>query len=175
MTRLRLDWMARPLPVTGSRFSTCFVVTAIVALPWLLHMVSLTAMFREQLEDPFGNHSNSTSKIDPSHGHGIPPIDPFNTWHSPLIGLFGFIILFWKCFILCQTRREIRRRHNIREECCCLCCSGCEDCCCTICCPHLAIYQMSRHTGDFGRQRAVCCNATGLTDRPVRQLPPMLV
>lgn len=169
MTRLRLDWLARPLPVVEARYSTCAIVTAIVALPWLLHMISFViAVIHE--EEKHHEDEKDGSKNNNNYPYGS---DEVQAWHfiSSFGGMLGLVLVVWRFYITCQTRREIRRRHNIQEE----CCTGCEDCCCACCCPRLAIYQMSRHTGDFKRERAACCNATGLVDRPTRQLPPLLV
>ena len=186
MTRLRLDWLARPLPPTEQRYSTCFIVTCIVALPWLVHMaLMVTTVFTDERQhDQDGNggdgndNSNNHNSAADHNSFGITingvTIHPYNPWHGPIIGLVGLLIAVWFSYILCQTRRVIRRRDDIREECC-YCCVGWEDCCCACCCPTCAIYQMSRHTGDFSQQRAVCCHATGLVDRPIRQLPPLLV
>ena len=172
MTRLRLDWLARPLPVVETRYSTCAVVTAIVALPWLLHMASFILVV---IDEDVKHHDDNDKDGNNNNNNNNPFFrsNELRAWHfnSSLGGILGLVLVFWRIYILCQTRREIRRRHNIQEE----CCTGCEDCCCACCCPHLAIYQMSRHTGDFTRHRAACCNATGLVDRPTRQLPPLLV
>ena len=168
MTRLRLDWLARPL-TAPTRYSTCATVTAICALPWLFTLVYFVGTIVPDVLAETGKENGDNDQNDE---------DDDNTPTGAVLYLIVKSILvttitIWQCFLLCQTRREIRRRDNIREECC---CSGdCEDCCCACCCPHLAIYQINRHTGDFTHQRAVCCNATGLMDRPTRQLPPVMV
>ena len=40
-------------------------------------------------------------------------------------------------------------------------CKGCEDCCCSFWCHCCTIAQMMRHTADYDKYDAQCCNDTG--------------
>jgi Cys-rich protein (TIGR01571 family) len=69
------------------------------------------------------------------------------------IAFFIFIIV-----LAVRTRSYLRARSNIPER----NCAGCEDCCCVFWCSCCTLTQMARHTYDFDKYQAVCCNSTGI-------------
>jgi hypothetical protein len=42
------------------------------------------------------------------------------------------------------------------------CNTGCEDLLCAVCCNHLSIAQLLRHTTDYETYNASCCSETGV-------------
>jgi Cys-rich protein (TIGR01571 family) len=132
MTRLQLNWLAQPLATTyRPKYSACRVVTAIVIAVMLLHILA-------------------------ANGHG-------NKNASLIVGIMKVVslpLMVWVIYIQYKTRKTIRARYQIREE----CFPGAEDCACAFCCPVWSVIQMSRQTGNFDRQRASCCSETGLED-----------
>mmetsp|Transcript_4408 Transcript_4408/g.6732 ORF Transcript_4408/g.6732 Transcript_4408/m.6732 type:complete len:262 (+) Transcript_4408:111-896(+) len=61
-------------------------------------------------------------------------------------------------YALCQTRKRVREEFSIPEQ----RCAGCEDCMCATFCACCTVGQIARHTGDYDKNPAICCNATGL-------------
>ncbi|KAG7367266.1 PLAC8 family domain containing protein [Nitzschia inconspicua] len=66
-----------------------------------------------------------------------------------------------------NVRSTMRRRYNIRAECC-MCCDGVSDDCCTsFWCAPCSVIQMARHTHDVKIYPYDCCSKTGGTPEVV--------
>lgn len=68
-----------------------------------------------------------------------------------IFGLYLFIVVW-------RTRKAVRGRYAIPEEC------WCSDIICVWCCKCCTVTQFGRHTADYDKYASVCCNATGLPD-----------
>jgi Cys-rich protein (TIGR01571 family) len=157
MTRMQLNWLGQSTYRASSRgslttkYSACRVVTAIVIGYTVLYFLQLSA-FLDELDD--GNSNKNKKGQSPKSS---------TTMDVVLVSIMPFVSLtygVWCLYIHYKTRVTIRGRYQIREE----CCPGVDDCMCVLCCPFWSVIQMSRHTGDFDRQRASCCSETGLED-----------
>jgi Cys-rich protein (TIGR01571 family) len=80
------------------------------------------------------------------------------------LAFFHFLLLLtffiFVTVITVKTRRFLRRKHEISNE----CCGGTEDCCTSFWCLPCTVCQMGRHTADYGRYPASCCTDTGLKE-----------
>jgi Cys-rich protein (TIGR01571 family) len=82
-------------------------------------------------------------------------------------GIMAFLadVVFLSYFVVVSTnvRSGMRRRYDIRPECCAGCDGVLDDCCCIFwCCPCSTI-QMARHTHNTDTYPYHCCTKTGLS------------
>lgn len=69
---------------------------------------------------------------------------------ASFLGLCTFCCTF---FVVCCVRKSIRRRDNIKSN----CCGDGEDCLCALCCNPLAQCQIWRHEGvKWGKNYRLC-------------------
>jgi Cys-rich protein (TIGR01571 family) len=144
MTRSKLDVFANKQmdPDKTSRFWTPFkILVALTTVYWTIRFI--VGGILEEKEDEDGSRDDDPAWVE---------------------GLALFEFLFFMTFIIVvtvitvKTRRFLRRKHEISNE----CCGEMEDCCTSFWCLPCTVCQMGRHTADYERYPATCCTDTGL-------------
>ena len=74
--------------------------------------------------------------------------------------LMHYVFLALLVFITWNLRANVRSKFAIPEDESCN--TGCEDLLCAVCCNHLSIAQLLRHTTDYETYNASCCSETGV-------------
>jgi Cys-rich protein (TIGR01571 family) len=74
--------------------------------------------------------------------------------------LFHYVFLVLLIYIIWNLRANVRSKYAIPEDESCN--TGCEDLLCAVCCSHLSVAQMLRHTTDYETYNANCCTETGV-------------
>jgi Cys-rich protein (TIGR01571 family) len=74
--------------------------------------------------------------------------------------LMHYVFLALLVFITWNLRANVRSKYAIPEDESCN--TGCEDLLCAVCCNHLSIAQLLRHTTDYETYNATCCTETGV-------------
>lgn len=134
MTRVGLDWQARPSNKLVSSLS-CTNMTVFLCF-WAAMDLSAALMF----------------KVRWQRGQDL-GID----YYAPIMVL-NMLFLFHLLKLVKNTRESIRDKYQIPES----TCIGCEDCMCATFCMSCTICQMGRHTADFDTYNGNCCSRTGL-------------
>jgi len=98
-------------------------------------------------------------------GIGDGDVNPANA--SDFVVLLVFIrtcllytYLAFCVYIVWNVRAHVRKKYAIPEHEACP--TGCEDFGVALCCTHLAIAQILRHTADYDTYNSTCCTETGL-------------
>ena len=157
LTRLRLDWLASPLPQTKD------VKPRQQPELWTAFRVLLLVFIGYQFLDTFFyylTYDYIQGRYDAESGRVIYP-DEVPGWANAMDALRGALTVAYLLLILCitiRTRAAIRSRYAIPET----NCVGCEDLCCSLFCCGCTICQMARHTADYDTYPSSCCTETGL-------------
>jgi Cys-rich protein (TIGR01571 family) len=94
---------------------------------------------------------------DPSRAMTPPP---FMFSLQVLNSIIHYAYLGLLIAVLWNLRSYIRQKYAIPEDE--TCSSGCEDLLCAVCCAHLSVAQMMRHTTDYETYNSTCCTPTGV-------------
>jgi hypothetical protein len=86
-------------------------------------------------------------------------------------GLFRCLFLAYFMFAMVRTRAYIRKTYSIRPQ----RCHGYYDCCLSVLFPCCSIAQMARHTTNYRRSTAACCNETGIAASKSSLVEPSMV
>ncbi|KAL7581038.1 hypothetical protein ACA910_005843 [Epithemia clementina (nom. ined.)] len=172
LTRLRLDWLASPLPKSSSSSSTSSTSKDKINSSrssnkqqeiWTAFRVLLLLFIGYQFLDTFFyylTYDYIQGQYDPETKQVVYP-EVVPAWASAMDALRDALTaayLLLMLFITIRTRAAIRSRYAIPEK----NCLGCEDLCCSLFCGGCTICQMARHTADYHKYRSSCCTETGL-------------
>jgi len=96
--------------------------------------------------------------VDPNDG-GLPP-PPFMFFLQIFRAILHYAYLSVLIIVLWNVRSYVRNKYAIpKDETCQL---ECEDLLCAVCCSHLSVAQLLRHTTDYETYNATCCTRTGV-------------
>ncbi len=130
MTRLKLDWLARPASDVDAKKT--FKITVILTISYGLVMSILSPPPGTMEED----------------GEGDMVYVPAPA--SPLYSFIGFAASVFLWIIMTQVRKLVREKYDIPEQ----SCIGCEDLCCSFWCTCCTISQLARQTADYDTEEA---------------------
>ena len=151
--RLRLDAFARPLVPNYDSPWTTFQKLTLAAFYY-----AIAIELYGTLSNTYGADENDDDEVE-VHDTDT-DTSKRNAWVVGVSLLSFLTTVTFSTYIiltLCKTRRWIRRRYNIPEN-----CGSCSDCCCACCCPCCVVCQLGRHTAHYDEYPAHCCTDTGL-------------
>ena len=153
LTRLKLDWLASPLPKSTDNKQVI----------WTAFRVLLLVFVGYQFLDTFFYYLTFDSiqgKYDPEQDQVVYP-DVVPAWANAIDAFREALTtayMLFMLFITIRTRSAIRSKYVIPQK----KCVGCEDFCCSLFCCGCTICQMARHTADYNKYSSSCCTETGL-------------
>ncbi|CAB9506808.1 expressed unknown protein [Seminavis robusta] len=160
MTRMSRDFMGGP-GARPSASKTCQIVTGIFIVVAIVQG-ALRAV-QGATNCPYGNQRYNDAGelyIQCPDGTTETPTSTFQ-----IVGLVhaivGFLFAVYFFFAICRTRAAIRRKYEIKPE----CCGEAEDCCCTFWCSCCTVQQMARHTNDYSTYDVGCCSGDCCNNR----------
>lgn len=171
MTRMSLNWLAG----SGERpsvSSTCKVVTGIVCFVIVLQSILQIVMESVSCYGVKQEYNEATGTIEWTcpDGSTIESNSAFSALRT-VISIVAFCFALYRLWIVCQTRRAIREKYDIKPG----CCGPLNDCCVAYWCLGCAVCQMARHTNDYNQNDVACCSPDCLNKRGQPESVPEIV
>jgi Cys-rich protein (TIGR01571 family) len=145
MTRLKLDWLARP----GRDWSQTFVIMIAITIVYAI----VTTMLRPAVVVNYDDEVGMTTETETA---------------SPIYDMTTFVYGVFMLVVLTITRKVVRERYQIPET----RCVGCEDVCCALWCGCCTVSQLARQTADYDVEDAQFFTPDGLASR---QTTPVII
>ena len=176
MTRLHLDWCAKPR-VKSSESNACRILlgfflvrTIALIIAFILFWVAVVKCYIEfvalMMSLNTGRFLNTSGEnpdeydesTDTAYTNFFALYDWFTEVAGPgitaafwtLLGL-AFSIFIYASVLMCRTRQKLREKYDIGGD-------RWRDCCCSFCCWCCTVSQMARHTNDYRAYPVACCS-----------------